>query len=142
MRPPRTKTLVIVVGLVREGDEILLLQRSREKRHAPQKWEPVGGFLRRFESAQAAVTRCARERAGLETTIVRSGCAFECEDAGAWWIVKPFLLHPAGPHRQVRLGDGHIDHVWVSPERSLALDCVDGLREDLDAVGLVVPVAA
>jgi ADP-ribose pyrophosphatase YjhB (NUDIX family) len=130
------KTLVIVVGLVQRGDRFLMLRRSARKRFSPGKWEPVGGFISGNVSAEAAVVRKARQRAGLDVRIVRSGGAFECADAGAWWIVKPFLLEPAQAHAEVGLGDDHVDYAWITPEQLDALDCVDGMPEDLRSLGL------
>jgi 8-oxo-dGTP diphosphatase len=132
------KTLAIVIGMVYRQGRVLMLKREPGKRHAPGRWEPVGGFLRRHEAAERAVLRQANERAGLDARIVRSGGAFECEDGGAWWIVKPFLLEPVSSDARVELRNGHVDFKWVTPRELLTLDCVDGIAEDMQALGLVI----
>jgi ADP-ribose pyrophosphatase YjhB (NUDIX family) len=135
------KTFVIVVGFVTQEEQVLLVKRSQDRKHAPGLWEPVGGFLRRYESMEQAVRRRVLECAGMQSEIVHTGATFECEDAGAWWVVKPYLLAPSRAGCRVVLGPGHSDHRWVTPEQALALNCVDGLREDFLALGLLTPVA-
>jgi ADP-ribose pyrophosphatase YjhB (NUDIX family) len=132
------KTLAIVVGLVRHRERLLMLRRAADKRFAPGKWEPVGGFISGHVAAEAAIVERARQRAGLDVRIVRAGTAFECEDAGAWWIVKPFLLEPLRVDPPIDLGDDHVDHAWVTLDQMQTLDCVDGMPDDLRSLGLAV----
>jgi ADP-ribose pyrophosphatase YjhB (NUDIX family) len=136
------KTFVIVVGFVACGDQILVVRRADDRKHSPGLWEPIGGFVRRYESIEAAMVRKVVEVTGLEVGLAAAGPAFECEDAGAWWVVKPYLLEPVADPAPIALTAYHCGHRWVTPDEVLALDCVDGMREDLEALGLLEPSVA
>jgi 8-oxo-dGTP diphosphatase len=132
------KTFTIVVGLVLEGGKLLMLKRAQGRRHAAGKWEPVSGFLREHEATECAVVREVFEETGLRTAIVRTGAAFEVEDDGANWIIKPYLLARLC-RSPVTIEREHEAFIWATLEEIEELDCVGGMDADFRALGLVKP---
>lgn len=59
---------VVAVGMwiVNSRHEILLTQRSPEKRFAPGKWENTSGHLQAGETCEQAIIRELREETGIE----------------------------------------------------------------------------
>jgi ADP-ribose pyrophosphatase YjhB (NUDIX family) len=132
------KTFTIVVGLVRDGDRLLMLKRARGRTYAAGKWEPVSGFLREHEPAERAVIREVLEETGIRTAIVRAGGVFEVEDDGANWIIKPYLLRQICD-APVTIEREHDAFTWATLEEIAGLDCVGGMELDFHAVGLLEP---
>jgi ADP-ribose pyrophosphatase YjhB (NUDIX family) len=129
-------TYAVVAGLIVRGDEVLLLRRGLERRHDPGLWEPVCGFIREHESAEAAILREVAEETGLRVDVTAAGAAFEVETDDITWIVKPFALAAAGS-TQVVLDGEHDAAAWIAPSQISLLHCVPDIERNLDVLGLV-----
>jgi 8-oxo-dGTP diphosphatase len=71
MPPPSSegvKRLEVAAGLLRDGDLVLVCQRSARGAH-PLRWEFPGGKLEDGESAETCLVRELREELGIEATI-------------------------------------------------------------------------
>ena len=143
-------TYVAVVGVVvSKGDEdnnnnnnILLLKRTGQRRTSPNKWQTPSGFMKEGESAEEAVLREVKEETSLEGTIEKSGNVFEVVDEWARWIIIPFLVSVKSTNNNNNKVEVVIDNREHSEFRCVKydvvsnFDCVRGIDEDLNAVGL------
>jgi 8-oxo-dGTP diphosphatase len=77
MRPPsseRGRPVEVAAGLLRDGELVLVCQRSAHGSH-PLRWEFPGGKLEAGESAEACLVRELREELDIEASIgVRLAC--------------------------------------------------------------------
>lgn len=71
MRPPsseRVRAIEVAAGLLRDGELVLVCQRSARGSH-PLRWEFPGGKLEAGESAEACLARELREELDIEASI-------------------------------------------------------------------------
>jgi 8-oxo-dGTP diphosphatase len=134
-------TYVAVVGVVvkqmdNEG-QILLLKRNAKRRTSPNKWQTPSGFIKEGESAEEAVLREVKEETSLECTIKKSGSVFEVADEWARWIIVPFLISVKSDNKAVVIDTKeHSEFKWVNVDEVSNFECVKGINEDLEALGL------
>ena len=129
-------TYATVIGVVKFGEKILLLKRNPDRKSSPNKWQPVSGFIAERESAEDAVLREIREETGLEGEIEKSGKIFEVSDDFGRWMIAPFLVSVDLNEVKIDLSE-HTEYKWVKSEEVVKFDLVVGVKEDLEAVGLL-----
>ena len=129
-------TRVIVVGVVKFGERILILRRRDDSKFDPGKWECVSAFMKEHETAEETVFREVKEESGLECAIVRHGKLVEVKDQYGRWVIIPYLCEvkddkvAIDPHE-------HEEFVWVYPKNVKEYKIVSDLPKDLEAVGLL-----
>jgi 8-oxo-dGTP diphosphatase len=131
-------TYVAVIGVVvklDEDDRILLLKRNVQRRTSPNKWQTPSGFINEGESAEEAVLREVKEETSLDGTIKRNGSSFEVVDEWARWIIVPFLISVKSDQVVIDTKE-HSEFRWVKVDEISSFECVEGIDEDLKAVGL------
>jgi 8-oxo-dGTP diphosphatase len=130
-------TYVAVIGVVVKlnDDRILLLKRNAQRRTSPNKWQTPSGFIKEGESAEEAVLREVKEETSLDGTIKKSGRAFEVVDEWARWIIVPFLISVISDKVVIDTKE-HSEFRWVKVDEISSFECVEGIDEDLKAVGL------
>ena len=126
-----------VIGVVVKlnDDCILLLKRNAQRRTSPNKWQTPSGFIKEGESAEEAVLREVKEETSLDGTIKKSGRAFEVVDEWARWIIVPFLISVISDKVVIDTKE-HSEFTWVKVDEISSFECVEGIDEDLKAVGL------
>lgn len=129
-------TYVAVIGIVKlDDDRILLLKRNARRRTSPNKWQTPSGFMNEGESAEEAVLREVKEETSLDGTIMKSGSAFEVVDKWARWVIVPFLISAKSDKVVIDTSE-HSEFRWVDIDEVSSFECVEGINEDLRAVGL------
>ena len=129
-------TFVAVIGIVKlDDDRILLLKRNARRRTSPNKWQTPSGFMNEGESAEEAVLREVKEETSLDGTIMKSGSAFEVVDKWARWVIVPFLISAKSDKVVIDTSE-HSEFRWVNVDEVSSFECVEGINEDLRAVGL------
>ena len=129
-------TYVAVIGIVKlDDDRILLLKRNARRRTSPNKWQTPSGFMNEGESAEEAVLREVKEETSLDGTIMKSGSAFEVVDKWARWVIVPFLISAKSDKVVIDTSE-HSEFRWVNVDEVSSFECVEGINEDLRAVGL------
>jgi 8-oxo-dGTP diphosphatase len=128
---------VAVIGVVVKlnDDRILLLKRNAQRRTSPNKWQTPSGFIKEGESAEEAVLREVKEETSLDGTIKKSGRAFEVVDEWARWIIVPFLISVISDKVVIDTKE-HSEFRWAKVDEISSFECVEGIDEDLKAVGL------
>lgn len=130
------KTYATVIGIIKFGEKILLLKRNPNRHSSPNKWQPVSGFIGEKEAAEDAVLREVKEETGLEGKIIKAGKVFEVTDNWGRWIIMAFLISVDSDKVKIDLKE-HSEYRWVKPEEITEFDCVAGIKEDLESVGLL-----
>ena len=129
-------TYVAVIGIVKlDDDRILLLKRNARRRTSPNKWQTPSGFMNEGESAEEAVLREVKEETSLDGTIMKSGSVFEVVDKWARWVIVPFLISAKSDKVVIDTSE-HSEFRWVNVDEVSSFECVEGINEDLRAVGL------
>lgn len=130
------KTYATVISIVKFGEKILLLKRNPNRHSSPNKWQPVSGFIGEREAGEDAVLREVKEETGLDGKIVKVGKVFEVADNWGRWIILPFLISVDSDKVKIDLEE-HSECKWVKSREITKFDCVAGIKEDLESVGLL-----
>ncbi len=107
--------LAVGIWIVDEDNNILLTQRSGEKRWAPGKWENTAGHVQAGETCVAAILRELKEETGIVATedqLLSLGSAKAGQYFGENYGLR-LKEHPE--HLSLRQGET-CDAKWVTPE--------------------------
>lgn len=130
------KSFVVVVGVVKFKDKILLLKRKKDSYNAANKWEFVSGYIKEFEPCEQAVLREVKEETNLEGNIIFSGNVLEIKIEEKRWIVVPFLISVNS--NKIKIDpEEHSDFAWIKVEEIKKYDFIEGLDKDLISVNLL-----
>lgn len=129
------KTHPVVIGVIQFKGKILLLKRSKTKKHSPNLWEFVSGFLRKGESAEEAILREIKEETNLKGKIKKSGKPFEAKDIWGRWIIIPFLISVKSD--KIKLSREHSEYKWIKPKEINKFKTVVDIKRDLKALGIL-----
>lgn len=130
------KSYVIVVGIVKFKDKILLLKRKSDSYNAPNKWEFVSGYIKEFESCEDCVLREVKEETNLDGEIFFSGKIIEINSEGKKWITAPYLIKVKNDNVKLDRGE-HSEFSWIGIDEIKKFDCLNGIEEDLKSVKLL-----
>jgi len=130
------KTHFVVTGIVRNKDEILILQKSPDDYNYPNKWSFCSGFVKEFEPAEESVLREIKEETGLDAKIVKTGKIVEVLDKknSKRWVIAVYLCEVY--KTDVKLCHENQSYKWVKLEKLDNYDFVPGLTKDLKTLGL------
>jgi 8-oxo-dGTP diphosphatase len=106
------KTRVFTSGILVHKDRVLILKRKQDDDEYPGIWDCLGGHFEHGESAEACMTREAKEESGLDVEIVKPGRLIEYSDRYGRAIAVPFLLRCRSDH--IALSE-HSESRWVVP---------------------------
>jgi 8-oxo-dGTP diphosphatase len=106
------KTRVFTSGILVHRGKVLVLKRKQDDDEYPGFWDCLGGHFEEGESAEACMTREAKEESGLDVGLVRPGRLIEYSDVYGRSIAVPFLLRSRSD--RVVLSE-HSESRWVSP---------------------------
>ena len=135
--PEPGRAEVAVGGVVRRGDEILLIRRGRGT--AVGQWAIPGGRVEFGEGLKDAVAREVREETGLAVKVGRFlGWAERMGDDPApyHYVILDFAAEPLDPSALPRSGDDADAVAWVATNAIETYPLVAGLAEFLRRVGL------
>ncbi|MEI6587502.1 MAG: NUDIX domain-containing protein [Candidatus Moraniibacteriota bacterium] len=120
-----------VKGIVRKGDEVLVLKRSAVDEHKPSVWETVGGGMETQNSPQEALKREIREETGLEVEVGEPFNVFTfTKDSGEFKIGITFLCDYVSG--EVKLSEEHSEYKWIKPEEFNQLESIASLHDEIE----------
>ena len=120
-----------VKGIIRKGDEILVLKRSSKDDHEPSVWETVGGGIDEQMSPQDALKREIREEANLEVEVGEPFNVFTfTKDNGEFKIGITFVCDYVSG--EVELSDEHSEYKWIRPEEFKQLESIESLHREIE----------
>ncbi|MDA4113735.1 MAG: NUDIX domain-containing protein [Thaumarchaeota archaeon] len=128
------KTRVFTSGILVHKGKVLILKRRQDDDEYPGLWDCLGGHFEEGESAEACMTREAKEESGLDVGLVRPGRLIEYSDRYGRSIAVPFLLRSRSA--RVVLTE-HSESRWVSPSALARYRKVPAMIEALCIFGLV-----
>ncbi len=128
-------TREIVVGVVHDGQKVLILERTTDETFDPGKWEFVSGLLAGADLTAQAIEQ-VKEETGLTVRLIKVGKTFEVKDSYGIWIIHPFLFKPESDN--VKLTNSHTGYAWVEPGQLSKYDCVKDLAKNLRLLGLSI----
>lgn len=110
------QTRIIVSGIVKHGEEYLLLKRSLNN-YSPNDWEFVTGFIEEKETSESAVLREIREETGLDGIIEKAYSPLEIFGRNGRYIFIPYLVQV--PSQEVTLSEEHTEYFWTNKDKLL-----------------------
>ena len=130
------KTHTAVMGIVKFDKKILILKRNADRSSSPNKWQPVSGFIDEREALEDAVLRETKEETNLNGEIKTPGKVVDVTDKWGRWINIVFLVAVDSDEVKIDLSE-HSEFKWINSEEISNFDCVAGMKEYLEAVGLL-----
>jgi 8-oxo-dGTP diphosphatase len=127
------KTRVFTSGILVHKGKVLILKRKTDDDEYPGLWDCLGGHFEDGESAEACMTREAKEESGLDVELVKPGRLIEYSDRYVRAIAVPFLLGCASD--RVVLSE-HSESRWVAPAVLSRYRTVPAMTEALLIFGL------
>ncbi|KZB80723.1 NUDIX domain-containing protein [Amycolatopsis regifaucium] len=117
--------LPTTVGLVLDGDRILLLRRAHEPRKGG--WDTVGGFLSGGETAEENLVREGREEIGCELRNLRFAGSYSSVygDTGLRTIGLAFTCE-LPPDTEIALSEENSGYAWFPLDDRPPLAFADG----------------
>lgn len=118
----------VVTSIVRHGNHILLLQRSKKVGSYRGQWAGVSGFIEPGEGDEEAARRELEEEIGITKAVLRRHLEpVRFRDSDVIWCVHPFLFDIDG--KEIDLDWEHERLEWVSPEDVAGYPTVPGLQK-------------
>jgi 8-oxo-dGTP diphosphatase len=124
------KFYLAVKGIIRKGDEILVLKRSEIDNHKPGVWETIGGGIDAEISPEESLRREIREEAGIEVDIIKPFRVFTFrKDTGEFKVGITFICDYISG--EVKLSGEHSDYKWIKPAEFEKLESIPSLYEEI-----------
>lgn len=127
---------LVVIGVVKFKDKILLLKRSDNRRISPSLWQVVSGFIDKGETREQAVLREVKEETGLNGKIVKVGKVFDSIDDYGEWTNCPFLIQVDSDQVIIDKNE-HSEYAWIYPKEIDTFNIIKAVHEDLKLIGLI-----
>ena len=124
---------IAVAVVVVHDNRILIMRRSRMKKHYTGLWDFPCERVREGSLAENAA-RGVMEEAGLQAEVVRKGNPVTLEDGDWKFVVIPFLCRTDS--RNVKMDQEHDDFRWVSLEEMRKFAMIHYADEALKVLGL------
>lgn len=122
--------LLTVKGIIRRGENILIVKRSESDDHLPGVWETVGGGMEGEGTPQESLRREVLEEAGLNVEVGEPFHVFTFrKDTGEFKIGMTFLCD--APEGEVVLSHEHSEYRWIRPEAFPAFRSIPSLYDEI-----------
>jgi 8-oxo-dGTP diphosphatase len=127
---------VHVSGYCFDGDKILVVKRTPERKIYPKLWETGGGQVRKGENFKEAVLRSMHDELGVEVELISSFSTYEIlvpdlpqkKIPGLRFVCR-FKSYLDG--QRPRISAEHSEWRWQPIEKLDQLDFIPGVREDI-----------
>ncbi|MDP3727705.1 MAG: NUDIX domain-containing protein [bacterium] len=133
----RARWAPVINCVVKHGERILLVERSKDLKFYPGCWNGISGFLDDGRSLEEKVRDELSEELGMPSDAIASirlGTIFDQEapELGKTWIVHPVLVEVKTD--QVRLDWEAQGFRWVTPDEAKTFNLLPGFDRVLNAV--------
>jgi len=118
-------------AIIRDGDRILLVQRTTAGTHDPGLWELPGGKMDPGEQLPEALAREVREETGLTISVGRPILTWHFVKEPFWVTGVTFICDAAAG--EITLSEEHTDAAWLTPEEALAYPLSTRMVEQIEA---------
>lgn len=122
----------VVSCILKHGDKILVVKRSREMKYYPGAWNGIGGFLDDNKSIDEKIKEELAEETGIkenEIISIKHGTVFDLDDpaAGKTWIIHPALVEISTD--KITLDWEAEEYKWIAPDELKNADVVTGFMK-------------
>lgn len=125
---PFVKVVNVVTSILRNQQNVLILQRSDEVGSCRGMWAGISGYVESGETPEQAAFREVSEEAGIDDpTLVKEGQPITVRNEDRVWNVHPFLFEVG--KREITTDWEHVDHAWISPIELKDYPTVPGLED-------------
>ena len=122
--------LLTVKGIIRRGEKILIVKRSKSDDHLPEIWETVGGGVEGESTPQESLRREILEEVGLDVEVGEPFHVFTFrKDTGEFKVGITFLCDAS--EEDVVLSHEHSEHCWIRPEEFNTFESIQSLYDEI-----------
>jgi 8-oxo-dGTP pyrophosphatase MutT (NUDIX family) len=130
------ETIHVVTCILRKGDHVLILKRSRGVKTNKEKWAGVSGYVESDERPIETAYKELEEETSArhdQVRLVREAVPLVFDDTAhdTVWIVHPFLFEDLGV--EIVLDWEHTEHAWIDLRDLGNYDTVIGFSKTLEA---------
>ena len=114
------KTMIVLTGILNDGDLFLTVKRSEDDMLYPGSWEFPGGHLEYGETILEALKRELKEEIGFEDDFKAQIISYDDEiENDIHHIEINFLIKVNKDKVNVKLSEEHTDYKWVKKDSKL-----------------------
>lgn len=122
--------LLTVKGIIRRGEKILIVKRSKSDDHLPGIWETVGGGVEGESAPQESLRREILEEVGLDVEVGEPFHVFTFrKDTGEFKVGITFLCDAS--EGEVVLSHEHSEYRWIFPEEFNTFESIQSLYDEI-----------
>jgi len=119
-------TNIVVVALLRRGNQLFIAKRADTKQTWPGQFELIGGHVDPGETLEDALRREVREEIGVEITIGQIVGAFTYESEDTFKVEICYLCELADASAEPVINpEDHSEGRWISRDQTGMLEKVD-----------------
>ena len=127
----------VINCVLKHGDKILLVERSKDLNFYPGYWNGISGFLDDKKTIKEKIVEEIREELGMPKSKIKSlkyGNVFDQDEKKykKTWIVHPVLVYVATD--KVKLDWEAGNHAWVTLEEARKMKLLPGFDIVLDSL--------
>ena len=124
------ETEIVVTGIVKSGDEFLIVKRSENDNKYPDMWEFPGGHVEDGETIKEALERELSEEIGFKNSLIEffivnytDKISYKNEKT-VHFLELDFIINADKNKLEIVLSEEHTEYRWVSKNSDLLDDYI------------------
>ncbi len=120
------KRSIVLTGILKDGEDLLIVQRSKNDDNFPGAWEFPGGHLEDFETIKDGLKRELCEEIGFmhDFNPIITNYTDYIDDNNIHNIEIDFIINVDKDSLNIKLSNEHIDYKWVKKDSELLDDFI------------------
>ena len=127
------KRSIVLTGILKDHDELLIVKRSENDDAFPGAWEFPGGHLEDYETIKDGLKRELSEEIGFmqDFNPIITNYTDEIDDNNIHNIEIDFIINVNKENINIKLSKEHIDYKWVTKDSDLLDDFIKSKLKNL-----------
>ncbi len=132
---------IVLSGVIKKGDKILILQRHKDEKVFPEMWELPSGKREFLEPSKNSLIREIKEETNLDTELIMPVSVFDYQIEKTDEIKDStqinFLVRPTD-NKEVKISDEHMTYAWIKKDEIYSFNLTEETKKViLEAFNLI-----